>query len=171
MGMDSNRSEQVLIALRRITHAIDMHSRDVFLRFNLTGPQLFIVREIHRFGGITPEELSKHVEISVSAIHDILDRLGKRGLIREDVSEDSKNTAILSITEAGREILRNAPPLLREQFFTELEKLNEWEQSLILSTLQRVAMMLDENADHPHGAIPDIVDAETLSQIARNGPA
>ncbi|MHB9029740.1 MAG: MarR family winged helix-turn-helix transcriptional regulator [Candidatus Latescibacterota bacterium] len=147
MSMDQNRNEQVLIALRRITHAIDVHSRSIFLRHNLTGPQLFLMREISRHNGISVEELSSLVEIGVSAVDDILDRLDKRGLIRRDALREPGTIARLFVTDAGQDILRRSPPLLQEHFFLEFEKLNEWEQSLILSTLQRVAAMLELETD------------------------
>ena len=143
MLSDHNRNELVLIALRRITHAIDMHSRNIFLRNNLTGPQIFILQEIYRHEGLSARDLSGWVENNRNAARDILDRLEKRGLVRRAEGGDDPSSATLFLTDAGREILKNSPPLLQEHFFGEFEKLDEWEQSLILSTLQRIASMLE----------------------------
>jgi DNA-binding MarR family transcriptional regulator len=147
MLRDNTRNEQVLIALRRITHAIDIHSRNVFLRNNLTGPQIFVLQEIHRNEGVSVRELSGWVESNRYAVWDILDRLEKRGLVRRMASGDDPASATLFLTDAGRDTLRDSPPLLQEHFFGEFEKLDEWEQSLILSTLQRIASMLEMQAE------------------------
>ncbi len=149
MNADHTRNELVLIALRRITHAIDVHSRNIFLAHNLTGPQLFLMREISRHAGISAGELASTVEISVPAVNDILDRLEKRELVRRSAEAEDLIHSPLSVTEAGLEIIRKSPPLLQERFFREYGKLNEWEQSLILSTLQRVAAMLELENEHP----------------------
>lgn len=147
MTANHDRNELVIIALRRITHAIDVHSRAVFLKHNLTGPQLFLMREISRHEGITADELASLVEIGETAVDDILDRLEKRGLVRRNPG-DQLGISPLTVTEEGEGILRQSPPLLKEQFFQEFEKLNEWEQSLVLSTLQRVAAMLEQGENH-----------------------
>lgn len=147
MLSDHNRNEQVLIALRRITHAIDTHSRNIFLRNNLTGPQIFVLQEIHRNEGVSAREFSGWVESNRYAAQDILDRLEKRGLVRKTPGGEDPFSATLFLTDAGRDILRDSPPLLQEHFFGEFEKLDEWEQSLILSTLQRIASMLELEAE------------------------
>ena len=46
------------------------------------------------------------------------------------------------LTEKGREIVRDSPPLLQDRFDNELKKLADWELTLILSSLQRVASMM-----------------------------
>jgi hypothetical protein len=46
------------------------------------------------------------------------------------------------------EILKTTPPLLHEKFIDEFDSLEGWEQTQVLSSLQRIAMMMDaENLD------------------------
>lgn len=161
-----SRNEQVLLALRRITHAIDLHSRSIFLHNNLTGPQLFILQEIHCHEGVSLSELSGWVEINTHAARDILDRLEKRGLVKMVGTGDDPASITLFLTDTGREILRDSPPLLQEHFFGEYEKLDEWEQSLILSTLQRIASMLELRTDEKISGSRDFPGQDSLPLVA-----
>jgi hypothetical protein len=46
------------------------------------------------------------------------------------------------LTDAGRTVVESAPTPLQEAFSVRFEQLEGWEQSLILSALQRVAAMM-----------------------------
>jgi hypothetical protein len=50
---------------------------------------------------------------------------------------------MVSITATGKEILRNAPPLMQEAFVEKFSCLQEWEQTMILSALQRLVAIMD----------------------------
>ncbi len=47
------------------------------------------------------------------------------------------------LTSDGEEVLAAAPSLLQDRFRQELIGLEEWEQTTILATLQRIAAMMD----------------------------
>jgi hypothetical protein len=47
------------------------------------------------------------------------------------------------VTPAGHKILEKTPSLLQDRFRSELAKLEEWEQTLTLATLQRIATMME----------------------------
>ena len=47
------------------------------------------------------------------------------------------------MTDEGLTILQTAPSLLQDRFRRELLKLQEWEQTQMLATLQRIASMMD----------------------------
>ena len=50
---------------------------------------------------------------------------------------------LAELTEEGRAVLETAPSLLQDRFRRELLKLQEWEQTQMLATLQRIAAMMD----------------------------
>jgi hypothetical protein len=53
-------------------------------------------------------------------------------------------------TEQARETLKGSPPLLQERFLDQFLALADWEQNLLLSSLQRIAAMMD--AEHIEAA-------------------
>jgi DNA-binding PadR family transcriptional regulator len=72
----------------------------------------------------------------------ILDRLERKGLIRRERSDSDRRRVLNSATEEGSALVRKVPSLLQDRFVSELDKLAEWERSLLLSSLQRVATMM-----------------------------
>jgi DNA-binding MarR family transcriptional regulator len=139
---EHNAQEQIVSALRRIIRAVDLHSRFLAQRYGLTGPQLVVLQQLERHGPRTAGELAEAVSLGQATLSNILERLEGRKLLRRRRSHEDKRCVINELTKAGRDALRVAPPLLQDRFVQELEKLEDWERSQILSTLQRVAHMM-----------------------------
>ena len=54
-----------------------------------------------------------------------------------------RRSVLASLTPEGSRIAQAAPSPLQEQFHRELSRLQEWEQTQMLATLQRIASMMD----------------------------
>ncbi len=135
--------DQVIVALRRITRAIDLHSRELMQQVGLTAPQLAALQAIERLQPITAGALAKAIHLSQATLTGVLTRLETRDLVTRARSVSDRRTVVVELTEEGRAILENAPSLLQDRFRRELLKLNEWEQTQMLATLQRMAAMMD----------------------------
>lgn len=136
-------TEMVVLALRGIIRAIDLRSRYLVMRYGLTGPQLTVLKELSVNSGCCVRELTKAIHLSQATATGILDRLQKRGLVRRERSDQDKRRVLVWLTGAGEELLADAPPLLQEEFTGEFNKLDDWEQTQILSSLQRVVSMME----------------------------
>jgi DNA-binding MarR family transcriptional regulator len=135
---------EIVAALRRIIRAVDQHSRQLLDGFGLTGPQLLVLQETARLGGgASASSLARAVHLSRPSVAGILDRLEKRGLIGRAPDPADRRSARVSLTPAGARMLAHAPSLLQDRFRRELAAVEDWERSLILSTLQRIAFMMD----------------------------
>ena len=134
---------EVLIALRRIIRAVDLHSRFLVQRHGLTGPQLILLQEIAAGHETAVGDLARRVSLSAATVTNVLDRIERRGLVERRRSESDKRRVLVRATRAGLEMLLKSPPLLQQRFVSEFESLADWEQSQILSSLQRIAAMMD----------------------------
>ena len=143
MGNNEAVRDQVLIAIRRIVRAIDLHSRRLVQEHGITGPQALILKRLADSGELSAGELARAVSLSQATVTDVLDRLEKRGLLRRERSAEDKRRVLVSATAQGLDVLKSSPPLLQDHFVAEFARLADWEQSLILSSLQRVAAMMD----------------------------
>lgn len=135
--------EQIVVAIRRIVRAVDLHSKRLVEEFGLTGPQLATLQEIHRLGSPSPTAVARRVHLSQATVTGILQRLEKNRLIVRTKSDTDKRGFILRITPEGAELLERAPSLLQDRFRGELRSLEEWERTMILAVLQRVASLMD----------------------------
>lgn len=131
------RHDDVLIALRRIIRATDMYSRRLSKQAGLTAPQLLILQAIKSNGEMTMGDIAAEVSLSQATVTTILDRLEKRELTTRQRGDSDKRRVYARLTRHGMEILERAPTPLQEEFTNRFAQLAEWEQSLILSSLQR----------------------------------
>jgi DNA-binding MarR family transcriptional regulator len=135
--------DSVLIALRKITQSIDLHSRYLVRQFGLTGPQLVILQELSKLGEISVGDLSRAISLSQATVTGILERLENRGLIIRRRGERDKRRVMVQATEACKTLLDKAPPPIQESFIRQFGNLQDWEQTMILSALQRLVSMMD----------------------------
>jgi DNA-binding MarR family transcriptional regulator len=139
---EANVYEGVLVTLRQIIRAIDLHSRRLVHDHGLTGPQLVLIRELGRADVLSVGELARRVSLSQGTVTGVLDRLEKRGLVERSRSDSDRRRVLVRLTEAGFSVLGEAPSLLQDEFVARFQMLAAWEQTLILSSLQRVASMM-----------------------------
>ncbi len=143
MAMVLSLEDQVIVALRRITRAIDLHSRALMQQVGLTSPQLAALQAIGRLQPITVGALAKSIHLSQATLTGILTRMEAGTLVSRARSDSDRRIVVVELTEKGRAVLESAPSLLKDQFRHELLKLQEWEQTQMLATLQRMAAMMD----------------------------
>ena len=133
----------VLVSLRQIMRATDLHSKRMIKECGLTIPQIMVLRAINTLGDVTVRRVAQNVSLSQATVTTILNRLEDRGLIARVRCAGDKRIVNARLTEAGREMLAGAPPLLHEKFINRFEALEDWEKTQLLSALQRVATMMD----------------------------
>ncbi|WDE05843.1 MarR family transcriptional regulator [Thalassomonas viridans] len=137
--------EELLVSIRKVIRAIDLHSKQLNKSSGLTGPQLLIMQEIARVKGVTASQIAKSINLSAATVTNILDRLENKGLITRVRSTEDKRRVGLFLAEEGRNSLIDAPQPLQEHFIQNFCGLEDWEQSLLLSSMQRIATMMDAN--------------------------
>lgn len=140
---DSKSYEQVLVALRRVIRATDLHSKRLSKHSGLTGPQLLIMRTIRDLGEVTIGTIADHVSLSQATVTTILDRLEHRSLVYRVRSTQDKRKVHAHLTDEGDQALDRAPLPLQDNFIRKFQNLDQWEQSMIVASLQRVANMMD----------------------------
>ncbi|VFQ43199.1 MarR family winged helix-turn-helix transcriptional regulator [Desulfoluna butyratoxydans] len=133
----------LLISLRQIIRATDLHSKQLVKKYGLTGPQLVVIQVIAREGEISIGSLAKKVSLSQATVTNIVERLEKNGVLKRKKGETDKRRVLVAATDKALEIIQNKPSLLHEQFVARFNKLESWEQTLLLSSLQRIASMMN----------------------------
>lgn len=139
------KHQELLIALRKVIRAIDLHSKHLSKTSGLTSPQLLIMLEIDKVSGVNSSQVAKNVNLSAATVTNILDRLENKGLISRVRNTQDKRKVGLFLTENGQALLLNAPQPLQEHFIENFSNLAQWEQSQLLSSMERLAEMMDAN--------------------------
>jgi DNA-binding MarR family transcriptional regulator len=129
--------------LRRIIRAIDLHSRALVQRFGLTGPQLIVLKELLDDSPRSVSELATSVNLSQATVTGILDRLEHKSMVIRTRNDADRRKVMISPTPSAIEALAGAPPLLQEHFVSAFMKLPDWQQTQILSSLQRIVALME----------------------------
>lgn len=139
------KHQELLIALRKVIRAIDLHSKQLSKTSGLTSPQLLIMLEIDKISGVNSSQVAKTVNLSAATVTNILDRLENKSLISRVRNTEDKRKVGLYLTENGQTLLLKAPQPLQEDFIENFSSLAQWEQSQLLSSIERLADMMNAN--------------------------
>lgn len=133
----------LISAIRRIVHAMDLHSRQLVHACGLTGPQLAVLAAAGGNGGTTISRIAAEVRLTKGTVTGIVDRLERRGLVSRRRHERDRRNVDVVISQAGQEVLNRAPSPLQARLRVELASLPEWQRGMILASLQHVAHMME----------------------------
>ncbi|GGG87087.1 hypothetical protein GCM10011415_41990 [Salipiger pallidus] len=139
-----DRTDESLIALRRILRATELYERDLATAAGVTPAKLRVMQIVQMKGGTTtPKALATQMGVSQATITGLVDKLGRDGLAERVQSQTDRRQVNVTLTSRGQTVLDSAPDALQQRFVREFERLENWEQAQLLSSLERVAAMLD----------------------------
>jgi DNA-binding MarR family transcriptional regulator len=142
-GYLEDLTDQMLIAMRRVMRAVDLHSRRLMQSHGLTGPQALVLQAVVSKVEITAGDLAGRISLSQATVTDIVRRLEQRGLLTRARSESDRRRVIVRPTLDGIALMQATPPLLQETFTRRFGELKQWEQLQLLASLQRIAELMD----------------------------
>lgn len=136
-------TSDIVKALRQMIRAVDLHNKKLIQQHDVTVPQLLVLQALRTDLSLNAGALAREVQLSQGTLTDLLIRLEKKGLITRSRSEEDRRKVLVLLTDNGIEVVDRAPSLLHDRFINELNKLEVWERTQILATLQRVAAMME----------------------------
>jgi DNA-binding MarR family transcriptional regulator len=89
--------------------------RQLPLPDDLTTPELTALSRLDRDGPATPSDLARAEQISPQAMGVTVGGLERRGLIRRDGDHSDKRRTVLSLTEAGRQVVHDKRSVRTQQ--------------------------------------------------------
>jgi len=137
-----NRCDEVLVALRRVIRAVGLHSRQLERSHGLTAPQALVLKTLIGLGEASVGTVAERVSLSQATVTDILNRLESRKLVVRARSSRDRRRVIVSATDQAVAIMSRSPPLLQEAFVQRFLALEDWEQTLLISSLQRITALM-----------------------------
>ena len=143
MEENINYEENILLSVRKIMRAIDMHSSYLARRYGLTSPQLICMKRLSKGKEMTPGGFAKEVHLSHATVTGIINRLQKKGFIQRTRSTEDGRSYLIRLTESGLSMTQSSPSMLQDEFMHKLSKLADWEKTMILSSLHRITSILD----------------------------
>ncbi|MEI4491992.1 MarR family transcriptional regulator [Mameliella alba] len=138
-----DRVDTCLIAIRRILRATELYGRELKQTSGITAVQFRVLQIISERSHATAKEISVRMRVSQATVTSLVDKLVRQGMVVREKSEQDRRQTNIHITPKGRQTLDEAPDPLQQRFVRKFDAMEDWEQSMLVSSLERVAAMLD----------------------------
>lgn len=106
--------------------------------FGITPVQYAALSAVQRQPGVDQRSLARSIGFDTSTIGSVIDRLEARGLMLRNTSQADKRVRLLTVTEAGVDLLRTAEPAVLRAQERMLEPLPAQERALFMQLITRI---------------------------------
>ena len=138
-----DRTDQSLIALRKILRSTELYGRDLARRAGVTPVQIRVLQIVAEQGEVTPKTIARRMGVSQPTMTSLIDRLAAKSLVERHPSQVDRRQTNVVLTPQGRAAVELGSDALQQRYVTQFEALEDWEQAMIVAALERVAAMLD----------------------------
>jgi DNA-binding MarR family transcriptional regulator len=160
------RPVTTLRLLRTVVARLYRSARSVESTTGITNAQLFLLRQIATGERISVNELAARVGARQNAVSPVLRRLITAGLVRKEASPADARRAELTLTPAGKRLLRRAPKPPTEVLLAALHALSPVDQRALASGLTSLVTALGLDP----GAAPLLFESEPRRQHVPRRP-
>ncbi|MBK6574925.1 MAG: MarR family transcriptional regulator [Sandaracinaceae bacterium] len=158
-------SEAILLALRRISRRVSLHSKQLARHAGLTLPQAVCLKVLiqHFPSEVTVAEIGHAARLSSPTVTGILDRLERTATraVRDTVD---RRRVYVRLTPAGYEKVSALPVPLEDGFARRFRALPVAEREAILASLERVVALMEEATE------PELLAGTRPSSSCDGGP-
>jgi DNA-binding MarR family transcriptional regulator len=138
-----DRIDTSLIALRRILRATDLFGREIKQTAGVTPVQFRVLQIIAETGNATAKTIAQRMRVSQGTVTSLVDRLVREGMVLREKSTLDRRQTNIHITPKGTQTRADAPDPLQQRFVRKFAAMEDWEQAMLVASLERVAAMLD----------------------------
>lgn len=149
-----DRTKLALTAMRKILRKTELNSKHLMRETGLTPSQLIFMQLLEDEREQTAGFIAGRMGITQATTTALLQKLEAHGMIQRRRRETDRRQVWLSLTEAGQKALTIAPDGVHAQFHDKFVALADWEQAMLIASLERVAAMLG-NHDQDVAAVLD----------------
>lgn len=139
----TTRSDDALIALRRIQQRTDQASKRLAQMVGVTPSQLTVLQYLQDIGDCSAGQIAELTQLKHATITALVDKMVDRNFVSRRKCDEDKRKVWLKLEPAGEAVIQSAPNLLQETFSLRFEGLPQWQQAMLIATLEHVASMLD----------------------------
>ncbi len=139
----SIRSEDALIALRKIQRVTEMGSRRLAVTAGMTPSQMSVLRLLSESGEVSAGKVAEATHLKHATLTSLADKLEARGYISRRRCEEDRRRVWIQLLPAGKAALRSSPDPLHKMFSDRFDDLPDWQQSMLVSALETVTTLLN----------------------------
>jgi DNA-binding MarR family transcriptional regulator len=147
-GADSNRRDiaDVLDAIRSVVQSLRVSGRAAEQSFGISTAQLFILSELAKKPADSVNDLADRTFTHQSSVSMVVSRLVERRLVTRTAAKEDARRVSISITPAGRALVRRAPDGAQARLVDALKTMPRAHVRALASELQRLTGLMNESA-------------------------
>ena len=138
-----------LDAFRRIVQALRTSSREAERRVGLSAAQLFALQQLAGMTGASINDLAARTFTHQSSVSVVVQRLVSRKLVAKTTSSDDRRRVSLTVTEAGRALLRRSPEPVQDRLIAGIAALPAADRRALVTALVAIADTLAVGEEAP----------------------
>jgi DNA-binding MarR family transcriptional regulator len=129
--------ERLEITIQQLIRRVH-EKMEILMAQGITGSQFFVMKKISERGKMTVSEVANEMNVSLSAITAMTDRLYKMGLIKRDRDEKDRRLVWLTITPQGGKTLQNCGMNRQEVFRKYLGGLSQEDLNSLINICDKI---------------------------------
>jgi DNA-binding MarR family transcriptional regulator len=138
-----DRVREIIYQIRRLMQAGELFTKELNKTYQVSAPQLHCLLALYEQGPLPPSQIARSIMVKSSTVTGIIDRLEQKGLVERLRNSPDRRVITIQLTEAGKELARNAPPPIQHKIVDGLQRLPEKEINQIIASLSKLTQLLD----------------------------
>ncbi len=145
--IELEKGYEVIKRIKRLKESMHGNIERNFKEMKFTGPQGMVVGILIKSGPLKIGEIAAQMELSMSTISGILDRLERSEIITRTRSEEDGRVTLITLTDAFREKSAAKFKRVEEHWSEKLNRASEEEFSAIINGLDILEKLLTETKE------------------------
>lgn len=148
-------SHEILNQLRSLVQVLRNTSTIYEQELDLSAAQVFVLRSLKEKSPLTVNDLAEKTRTHQSSVSVVVQKLAEKKFVRVTPSPEDRRRKMVTLTEKGRDILKELPKTIQENLIRNIDSLSNKEKEILQSLLDQVleglavrkapAMFLEDN--------------------------
>lgn len=145
--IELEKGYEVIKRIKRLKEGMHGNIQKNFREMNLTGPQGMVVGILFKSGSLKIGEIASQMELSMSTVSGIIDRLERSGIITRTKSEEDGRVIMVTLTDDFRQKSAVKFKRIEEHWSEKLNRASEEEFNAIINGLDILERLLMETKE------------------------
>lgn len=120
---EQSGTNEIMDAIRSIVRALRVNTRSIEMRLGISLAQLWVLQLLDTRPSQSVNDLADATATHQSSVSVVVRRLVERGLVRRELAAEDRRRVRVDITDAGRALLREAPPTVQVELIGALRRM------------------------------------------------
>ena len=121
---EQNSTSEIMDGIRAIVRALRVNTRSIEIRLGISLAQLWVLQLLDARPSQSVNDLAEATATHQSSVSVVVRRLVDRGFVTRKAALEDRRRMCLDITEAGRDLLRTAPPTVQVALIGALRRMD-----------------------------------------------